>query len=73
MCLNNYTKWLELLVKYSDFPAREVNYLMTKINHGRARGANRAHYRPQKNVRFVNHGKTTEMWRPAVVHRQLAF
>jgi hypothetical protein len=35
-----------------------VKYLMEKASQGIARGTNRTHYRPQRNVRFMDLGKT---------------
>jgi hypothetical protein len=46
---------------------------MEKTGQGIARGTNRAHYKPQKNVRFVDLGKTIQMWRFVVVQSQLVF
>jgi hypothetical protein len=40
---------------------------MEKTSWGIARGTNRIQYMPQRNIRFVDLGKTIQMWRFAVV------
>jgi hypothetical protein len=40
---------------------------MEKPSQGIAGGMNRTHYKPYRNVRFLNLGKTIQMWRSAVV------
>jgi hypothetical protein len=46
---------------------------MEKGSQVMARGTNRTHYRPQRNVRFVDLGETIQMLRLAVVRNQLMF
>jgi hypothetical protein len=37
---------------------KRTQYLMEKTSQGIERGTNRTHYKPQRNARFVNLGKT---------------
>jgi hypothetical protein len=46
---------------------------MEKAGQGIASGTNRTHYRPKRNVRFVDVGKTIQMQRFAVVWSQPVF
>jgi hypothetical protein len=55
---NNCTKWTQILNEGFRFSAKSTQYLMKITAQGTSRGANRTHCRPQRNVRFVNLGKT---------------
>lgn len=46
---------------------------MDKTSQDIAGGTNRTRYKPHRNVRFANLGKTIQMWRSAVVWVQLMF
>jgi hypothetical protein len=55
------------------YSSKKTQYLIEKTSQGLARWTNRTYYRPQRNDRFVDLGKTIQMWRFGVVWSQLVF